>query len=131
MLFKTIYKWFKLVEFFAQRDFPNPEVVLPFGYRLMKVREFYEACEERRLRLVEKHGVKRDNEVVVGEDGHAEFENRAAFEREWKEMLESEVENYPDFQKRLDANDLPKETTPLETEALLRLNLLNKPEVWD
>lgn len=130
MQYKVIWRWFPILEIFSQRELKK-DVAIPFAFRVMRIREHYEACDERRRLLVERHGIKKENEIVVGDDGKVEMESKPAFERDWKDLLNVKVEDYPEFTQKLSKDDVPEGTSSLEIEALFRLRLLDKPEAFE
>lgn len=129
--YRVLYNYFPIVDAFSKRELPR-KVAINIGRRVMRLREFFQAAEERRQILVEKHSEKTESgHPVITEDGRVKMVDQAAFEAEWKGMLQSAIEDYPVFPKRMNAGDLPEDVTGIEVEALLRLGLLDTPEVWD
>lgn len=121
MLHREMYIYFPLVDLFAKRELPK-KVAINVGTKVMQLRLLFAAIEERRLLLVEKHQKMVDGVIQV--DGARTIMNdQAAFEKEWRELLEQESDNYPVFESKLNADDLPDDVTALEVEALLTLNL--------
>lgn len=129
ILYRTLYMYFPLVDVFAKRELPR-KVAITVGHRVMKLREFFVAAEERRQILVDNHAKKTDegHRVTDPETGRVNMEDQAAFGADWKDMLESVVEDYPVFPSQLSDGDLPEDVTGAEIEALIRLRLLSSTD---
>lgn len=131
ILYRVLHRYFPIVDAFSKRELPK-QIAINMGHRIMKLRELYEAAEERRQLLVERHAERGEkNAIRIDDNGNAIMVDPVAFDKEWKEMLDSVIEGFPKFPKQLHADDLPEGVTSLEIEALLRLQLLQVPEVWD
>lgn len=130
ILYRVLHRYFPIVDAFSKRELPK-QIAINMGHRIMRLRELYEAAEERRQILVEKHAERDEKGAIVLEGQSAVMVDTMAFDKEWKELLDSVIEGFPKFPKQLNPEDLPDDVTSVEVEALLRLQLLQAPEVWD
>jgi hypothetical protein len=135
MLFKTLHRNFLIVDAFSKREFPR-KVAINVGAKILRLRDVFESIEAERAKLQDKHAEKdeknRNVTAVHPERGqYVVMKDQDAFDEEWEDMLDSEIENYPEFNKKLTEEELPEDVTGFEIEALMRLGLMGGPEVWD
>lgn len=131
MQYKTLYQYFPAVALvFAKREMPK-KVAIPVARRVMKLAGLHRAAEQERLKLVDVFAEKDEAGQQVQEVRDGQFRVKMtdplAFQNEWEEMLEAEIEDYPEFTK-LTEKQLPNDISPLEIEALLELGLLEEGE---
>lgn len=57
-----------------------------------KIFNEFEILNVERMKLIEKYGLKDENGKLITTDGHYQFEDLKAFEKEIKELFESEIQ---------------------------------------
>lgn len=137
--YKNLYQYFPVVDVTAKRAL-DKDIALDLGYRIMRLRELYEATDRRRQDLLEDHAERDDEGKVVkveptdvdGGPGPMQIKVRdqLAFDKAWRDMLDAPIEGYPEWPKKIDPLKLPDDVTAFEVEALLRLRLIDKPDVF-
>jgi len=129
--YRTLYTYFQVIDQFGRRELPR-ELAINTGVRVMRLREYFQAAEEQRLILVKKHAVlDEDGQQSASARGQVALRDPTAFEREWTEMLDTDIEDYPEWSKKIQGKLLPSDVTAIEVEGLLRLGMLETEELWD
>lgn len=125
MKFRELYRYFMVVDRFAKRDLPRG-MAINMGIRVMKLREFFLAADSRRTQLAEKYAKRNEEGGFVGsEEGGILLDDPMSYDRDWKELLDSEVEDYPEWPVDVALSSaLPDDVSAAEVEALLRLGLM-------
>lgn len=138
LTYRVLFQYFPVVDVTAKRAL-HKEIALDLGYRIMRLRELFQAVDRRRQDLLEDHSMKDDEgkviyEVSTAQDGtrlqQIKVRDQIAFNRAWRDMLDQPISDYPEWPKKIDPSKLPDDITAFEIEALLRLRLINKPDVF-
>lgn len=118
MRYKELYVTFPLLNAFGQRDLPKAMAV-KIGWRISKLRDIFNVLEGKRVEMAKKY--EHDDEGKIAEES-----DRQEFLNDWQEMLEVEVEDYPEWKSKLTLEDMPDNLSPLESEALYRFGMLEE-----